>query len=107
MKKDINFSFRCITYQEKDSSFTGVCLDLDIVEEGHISLEEAVLSINEAIISHLQAAAKLKFPKELIDRPAPKEYWNRLKELTRVEISKKNLPTFQFFTTQPPHLMYA
>lgn len=105
--KNVNLSFRCIAYQEKDDSFTGVCLDLDIVEEGHVTLEEAVLSIHDAIHSHLQAAAKLNFPKELIGRPAPKEYWNRLKELTRIEIPKESFPAFQFFTTQPSYMIYA
>lgn len=100
--------FRCIAYKEKGDSFTGVCLDLDIVEEGHSSLEEAILSINDAILSHLQAAAKLDFPKELIDRSAPKEYWNKLKQITQEHTSKKDLEPFQFFTTQPPSsLMYA
>ena len=100
--------FRCIAYKEKDGSFTGVCLDLDIVEEGHASLEEAILSINDAILSHIQAAAKLDFPKELIDRSAPKEYWNKLKDITQEGISKKELEPFQFFTTKPPSgLMYA
>ncbi len=106
--KDINFSFRCIAYQEKDDSFTGVCLDLDIVEEGHTSLEEAILSINDAILSHIQAAAKLAFPKELIARSAPKEYWNKLKEITRKRTPKKDLEPFQFFTTKTPSgLIYA
>lgn len=103
-----NLSFRCIAYQEKDDSFTGVCLDLDIVEEGHTSLEEAILSINDAILSHVQSAARLDFPKELTNRPAPKQYWNILKEITREQISQKSLSPFQFFTTQPPSgLMYA
>lgn len=73
-----NFSFRCIAYQEKDGTFTGVCLDLDIVEEGHVSLPEAMLSINDAISSHIQAAAKLGFPRELISRQAPKVYWEEI-----------------------------
>lgn len=103
-----DLSFRCIAYQEKDGSFTGVCLDLDIVEEGHVSLEEAILSINDAVFSHLQAAAKRDFPKELINRLAPREYWNRLKEITKESTSKKKLEPFQFFTTNPPTgLMYA
>ena len=97
-----NLSFRCITYKEKGGSFTGVCLDLDIVEEGHASLEEAILSINDAILSHIQAASKLNFPKELIDRSAPKEYWSKLKEITEEHIFKKQLEPFQFFTTQTP-----
>ncbi len=103
-----NLYFRCIAYKEKDNSFSGVCLDLDIVEEGHTSLEEAILSINDAILSHIQAAAKLNFPKELIDRSAPREYWNKLKQVTEEHTSKKDFKPFQFFTTQPPSgLMYA
>lgn len=103
-----NISLRCITYQEKDGSFTGVCLDLDIVEEGHISLEEAVLSINDAILSHFQAAAKHNFPKELVTRLAPKEYWNKLKEITQKNPSDKKFEQFQFFTRQfTPGLIYA
>ncbi|MCL5783917.1 MAG: hypothetical protein M1142_00980 [Patescibacteria group bacterium] len=93
--------FRCIVYKETDGSFTGVCLDLDIIEEGHKSLEEAILSINEAVDSHLQAAAKLNFPKELLSRPAPKEYWNKLKEITQTKQQKELSAPFQFYTTQP------
>ncbi|MBI2601282.1 hypothetical protein HYW42_05010 [Candidatus Daviesbacteria bacterium] len=103
-----DLSFRCIAYQEKDGSFTGVCLDLDIVEEGYVSLEEAILSVNDAVLSHLQAAAKLNFPKELVNRSAPKEYWNKLKEITKENVSKKSFEPFQFFTTQlPAGLVYA
>lgn len=102
-----NLSFRCIAYQEKNGSFTGVCLDLDIVEQGHTTLEEAILSINDAVLSHLQAAAKLDFPKELISRLAPTEYWNRLKEMTQESASKNKLEPFQFFTTQPTGFLYA
>jgi len=96
-----NFSFRCIAYKDKDGAFTGVCLDLDIVEEGHISLQEAILSINDAILSHMQAAKKLGFPKELMFRPAPKEYWNRLNEIIRPKPPKTTFEPFQFFTAEP------
>lgn len=104
---DLQFSFRNIAYQEKDGSFTGVCLDLDIVEEGHETLQEATLSIEEAIKSHFKAAKKLGFPKELIHRPAPKEYWDKLKELTTKQTPKRNYSPFQFFNTQPSGLAYA
>lgn len=103
------FSFRCIVYREKDGSFTGVCLDLDIVEEDHATLEEAILSISDAIFSHVQAAAKLGFPKELIFRPAPKEYWDTLTEITKVNPAKSPVEPFQFFSVQPQtkNLAYA
>lgn len=75
------YSFRCLAFQEKDGTFTGVCLDLDIVEEKHQTLEEAVLSLNDAIEAHLKAAAEVGYPKELLYRPAPQKYWNKLAEL--------------------------
>lgn len=105
--KQISLGFRCITYQEEDGSFTGVCLDLDIVEENHATLEEAVLSINEAVDSHLQAAAKHGFPKELLSRPAPKEYWNKLKEVTQTKKQQDLVDPFRFFTTQPHCASYS
>lgn len=104
---NVQFSFRNIAYREKNGSFTGVCLDLDIVEKGHGTLEEAILSINDAILSHFKAAKKLGFPKELINRPAPKEYWNKLKEITQEKTPTKNFPQFQFFTTEPSGFAYA
>lgn len=100
-----NFSFRCIAYQEKDGTFTGVCLDLDIVEEGHATLQEAILSINDAIISHMSASEKLGFPDELILRRAPKEYWDKLNEIVHAKPQELTLKPFQFFTTSSyaPH----
>jgi len=96
------YSFRSIAYQEEDQTFTGVCLDLDIVEEGHATLEEAQLSINDAIESHFRAAEKLGFPKELINRPAPSEYWDKLKEMI-APISQKHKEVlsnpFKFYNT--------
>ena len=104
-----NFSFRCIAYQEKDDSFTGVCLDLDIVEEEHVTLQEAILSINDAIISHMEAAAKLGSPKELTLRLAPKEYWKKLEEVTKPKAQKLSIGNFQFYSVQSPrhNLAYA
>ncbi len=103
-----SFSFRNIAYQEKDGSFTGVCLDLDIVEEGHATLQEAILSICDAIESHFKAAKKLGLPKELIDRPAPKKYWDKLKELASENTPKPSFSSpFHFFNSQPFGLAYA
>lgn len=104
-----NLSFRCIAYQEKDGSFTGVCLDLDIIEEGHITLQEAILSINDAIISHMEATAKLGSPKELTLRPAPKEYWKKLEEVTKPKAQNISIENFQFYSVQSSqqNLAYA
>jgi hypothetical protein len=92
------FSFRCAAYPEKDK-FVGVCLDLNIVEE-HDTLAETVDGINDAILSHLLAAAELGFPQELIYRPAPKECWDKAKEIASREVkmeAKQPLPLFTLY----------
>ncbi len=93
------FNFRCLAYQEKDSSFTGVCLDLDIVEEKHQTLQEAILSINDAVRSHMLVAAEEGYPQELLSRPAPKMYWEKLGKLASRAKKPQKLPIemFQFF----------
>lgn len=98
---DKKFSFRCIAYRQKDGFFIGVCLDLDLVEEGHATLQEAILSVDDAILSHMKVAQKHNFPEELISRPAPKEYWDILDTFTDPETSVLPQSPFQFFTAQP------
>lgn len=94
-----NFSFRCLVYREPNQTFTAVCLDLDIVEEGHLTLEEAKLSLDDAIEAHIRAAAEVGFPRELRHRPAPKKYWKKLREIsTEKELSTPlGITPFQFF----------
>lgn len=91
-------SFRSIAYQDKDNTYTGVCLDLDIIEEGHTTMQEAVYRLNDAIMTHLQASAKLGYPKELMERPAPKEYWVILEEMVHAKPNGYYLKPFQFST---------
>ena len=104
MDKPKKFAFRCLAYQETDGSFTGVCLDLDIVEERHAAIEEAMLSINDAILSHLLTAVDLGFPKELINRSAPKKYWDKLKRLAVRQPTSQDLLPFRFFPISFPEL---
>jgi len=94
------YSFRCIAYPEKDK-YIGVCLDLNIVEERE-SLEGVIKELNDAVLSHFLSAAELGFPKELLFRPAPREYWEKLKEITRLEIrpkdkEKNHISEFSFY----------
>lgn len=94
------FNFRCLAYQEKDSSFTGVCLDLDIVEEGHRSLASAVWSIGDATKAHMTTVAEHDYPSELLFRPAPKVYWEKVGKFASRDKRPQRLPVkeFQFFT---------
>jgi len=106
--KPVNFTVRNIVYQEKDDSFTAVCLDLDIIEEGFTTIELAILSLSEAVMSHFQVAKNKNFPPELTNRPAPQEYWEKLKEITKETPKPQELRPFKFFTTQQPSsVMYA
>jgi|CXWL01.1.fsa_nt_gi hypothetical protein len=101
-----NFVFRVFVYKD-DATFTAVCLDLDIVEEGHKTLQQAVLSIKDGIDSHMSAAAELGFPNELIKRPAPEKYWKKLDEVTHPD--PKAMTPFQYFTStaEGRHSLYA
>ncbi len=104
------FTYRCLVYQETDGLFTGVCLDLDIVEESHQTIEQAVLSLHDAVETHLKAAAGLKFPRELMYRPAPKKYWNILRTVTSVQPKITDVPAeFRLFPMPAslPHPVYA
>lgn len=93
------YVFRVLVYKEADETYTAVCLDLDIVEENHQTLQQATMSINEAVESHLKAAGEIGFPKELINRPAPKEYWRKLSEIIRP--TPTVMTPFQYFTKTP------
>lgn len=95
-----NFTFRCLAYREPNGLYTGVCLDLDIIEEEHATLEEAILSINDAIVSHMEAAAQDGFPAESLYRPAPRKYWNKLAGLV-IQNKKPKPAPLQFYNYQP------
>lgn len=107
-----NLSVRCLAYREGDH-FIGVCLDLDIVEE-KTSFEEAVFSLNDAILSHILAAKEEGLPSELMYRPAPKKYWKKLAELSSDPVAEETLPQreFDFYSFNPyrflpPRLAYV
>lgn len=98
------FTYRILAYKDKNT-YTGVCLDLDIVEEGHTSLEEARLSIQEAVEVYLESVLKTAAePSErqtLLFRPAPREYWEKAKKLTLLKPEEKT------FSQIPPFLYYS
>lgn len=80
--------YRVLAYQDGDS-FTGVCLDLGIVEEEHASLEEARLSIQEAVEAYLLTIREMADAGEEVEhlwyRPAPRKYWQVARRLTAQE----------------------
>ena len=64
-----------IVYKE-GKSYIGVCLTFDIVEEGKNPTELAK-SIKEAAKLHLETVIKNKLSDNLLNRYAPKEYWDK------------------------------
>ncbi len=64
-------------YQNKiGGNFTGVCLTFDIVEEG-ADPESLMKSLEEAALLHIETVRENKLPDKLLNRPAPKKYWNK------------------------------
>jgi len=55
--------------------FTAVCLDLDLVEEADTK-SEALAQIKEAVSGYLANAAKNNLDNDVLNRPAPKKYWD-------------------------------
>lgn len=64
-----------LVYQER-GKYIGVCLTLDIVEEGK-DPAKLMESIREAAVAHVELVIKKKLSDELLNRPAPDEYWER------------------------------
>lgn len=82
---DTNFKkpLRFIIYKRpKDKNYTGVCLDFDIVEEGK-DLQLLKRSLLEAAEGYLEAISKKDLDKNLLNRPAPRQYWKILQELEK------------------------
>jgi len=82
-KKDEKLTLRFFIYPEKDH-YVGVCLDLNIVEEGD-DLDELKASINEAAEGYVQLMREGKLNKEqLMKMSAPKRYWDKYKNFQTV-----------------------
>ena len=58
------------------NKFIGVCLTLDIVEEGD-DPQNLMNSIVESAMGHVSVVQSQKLDDSLLNRPAPKEYWDR------------------------------
>lgn len=73
--------FRFVIYKKAgEKNYTGVCLDLDIVEQDKdpVALRK---SLEEAAQGYLEAVCKNNLNEELLNKPALKKYWRILKDL--------------------------
>jgi hypothetical protein len=60
----------------EDDSFVGVCLTFDIVVEGN-NYDEVRHQLIDAASVHIETVRKNNLSADLLNRPAPKEYWNK------------------------------
>lgn len=64
------------TIFEENGGYVGVCLTLDIVVEGD-NYETVRNETIDAARVHIETVRTKNLPEELLNRPAPDEYWQR------------------------------
>ncbi len=87
-------------YKEKDS-YVGVCLTFDILEEG-AHPELLMKSLEEAALLHLETVRKHKLSDTLLNRHAPKMYWEKYENI--VAALKKKPRSSPFALQVSPYL---
>jgi hypothetical protein len=86
--------------------FIGVCLELCIVEENK-NLNVLRHNMREAVEGYVEAVIKNGLSEDLLNRPAPKEYWNRFlnylkQESERIKFKKSiQKPNYSEVVTLP------
>lgn len=107
---------RFLIYKRKeDKLFTGICLDLDIVEQAE-DVEFLRKSLIEAAQGYVEAVCKNNLTDNLLNKPIPKKYEqilvdieNYLRVLHKNKFTKKETPVVdsQFFTREVSGLCVA
>lgn len=64
----------------KDSKFIGVCLELDIVDDGS-DFDELRQRMRQNVESYIRYVCSKDADESLLNRPAPKEYWDMFSDL--------------------------
>jgi len=77
---------------KRNERYVGVCLTFDIVEEGK-DLKKLKKSIMEAAQLHLECVIKNNLSDDLLNRKAPKEYWDKYEEIKKITQHSRNVKT--------------
>ena len=88
-----------LVYKE-GKTFVGVCLTFDIIEEGN-NPEKLMESIQEAAQGHLKVVREKNMPDDLLNRYAPKEYWDIYYKVIGDIKSKKSIKSPYSFLIFP------
>lgn len=91
--------FTLFVYQEKSNYYIGVNLHFDLIQEGK-TIQEAIENIERVTWGYLKTVIKKKWSDDLLNRPAPKEYWDKYKthldHLKKREEDRKRLMWQEF-----------
>jgi len=82
---------RFLIYKKlRDEVFTGICLDLGIVEENK-NPQKLKKSLEEAATGYLETVDKEKLSDNLLNKPVPKKYLNIINEIeAQLKLTKKS-----------------
>lgn len=84
-KKSGIVRFLYIKYEDR---VVGVCLDFNILEEGK-NFDEVRKHLETAAKLHLITVCKKKLSDDLLNRHAPKKYWELYEQLQSAKLAKK------------------
>ena len=88
-------SVRCMVFKDGNTWYA-VALEFNIVEEGD-NPTELMSSIIEAAQGHLEVVRKLNLPDDLLNRHAPKGYWDRYyKAVGEIKKNKRVTSPYNF-----------
>lgn len=75
-----------LIYPEEDK-YVGACLTFDIIEEDK-DYNTLKKSLEEAAILHIKTVKNKNLSEALLNRSAPKEYWDKYEELKEKALNK-------------------
>lgn len=92
--------------RKRDRWFTGVALELDIVEEGKDPLA-LLQSLTEAVWLHVHGIVEDRLSEGLLNRPAPASYWRIFEHLRAGRVPSALHPFYFLFTVALPAILKA
>lgn len=96
--------FTLFVYREKSNYYIGVNLDFDLIQEGK-NAPETMEKIKEVSLGFLETVIKKNLSDDLLNRAAPKEYWEKYRTfLQKRAETKKLIPWNQYFQDFPYNL---
>ena len=94
--------FTLFVYQEKPNYYIGVNLDFDLIQEGRTA-PEVMEKIKKTSLGYLETIIKKGLSDDLLNRPAPKEYWGKYRMLLRKRAEVKKLIPWNQYSQDFPY----